>query len=73
MHVTVTRSTSALSSALFSFADAYNAVVDELAKWRGQSAGPLQGQSILSSMTQTLSSIATYTDSCQMADSRTWA
>jgi flagellar hook-associated protein 2 len=64
--VTVTRSTSALSSALSSFADAYNAVVDELAKQRGQSAGPLQGQSILSILTQTLSSIATYTDGGQM-------
>lgn len=63
---TVKRSTSALSSALPSFADAYNAVVDELAKQRGQSAGPPEGQSILSIMTQTLSSIATYTDGGQM-------
>jgi flagellar hook-associated protein 2 len=60
--VTVTRSTSALSSALSSFADTYNAVVDELAKQRGQSAGPLQGQSILTILSQTLSSISTYND-----------
>jgi flagellar hook-associated protein 2 len=60
--VTVTRSTSALSTALSSFADAYNAVVDELAKQRGQSAGPLQGQSILAILSQTLSNISTYND-----------
>jgi flagellar hook-associated protein 2 len=60
--VTVTRSTSALSSALSSFADAYNAVVDELAKQRGQSAGPLQGQSILAILSQALRSISTYDD-----------
>ena len=58
--VTVIRSTSALSAALSSFADAYNAVVDELAKQRGQSAGPLEGQSILAMLSQALSSISTY-------------
>jgi flagellar hook-associated protein 2 len=58
--VTVSRSTSALSTALSSFADAYNAVVDEVAKQRGQSAGPLQGQSILNTLSQTLSQISTY-------------
>jgi flagellar hook-associated protein 2 len=58
--VTVTRSTAALGTALSSFADAYNAVVDELAKQRGQSAGPLQGQSILTILSQALSNISTY-------------
>jgi len=58
--VTVTRSTAALSSALSSFTDSYNAVADELAKQRGQTAGPLQGQSILAILSQALSSISTY-------------
>lgn len=58
--VTVTRSTSALSTVLSSFADAYNALVDELGKQQGQSAGPLQGQSIVSLLSQTLRSISTY-------------
>jgi flagellar hook-associated protein 2 len=61
--VTVTRSTSVLSSALSSFADAYNAVVDELGKQHGQSAGALQGQSILASISRALSSISTYNSS----------
>ena len=58
--VIVSRSTSALSSALSSFADTYNAVVDELSKPKGPSAGPLAGQAILSSLYQTLSNVATY-------------
>jgi flagellar capping protein FliD len=61
--VTVTRSTSALSNALSSFAGAYNAVVDELATEYGQTAGPLQGQSILSTIRRELSNIATYSSS----------
>src|ERR1019366_670900 len=39
--ITVTRSTSALDSALSGFTDAYNAAVDELGTQRGQSAGAL--------------------------------
>ncbi len=58
--VTVTRSTSALNSALSSFTDAYNAAVDEVAAQRGQSAGPLQGQSIVFDLSQALSSMGTY-------------
>jgi flagellar hook-associated protein 2 len=58
--VTVTRSTSALSSALSSFTSAYNAAVDEIGKQHGQSAGPLQGQSIVSTLAQTLSHLSTY-------------
>ena len=58
--ITVTRPTSALDTALSSFADAYNAVVDELAKQRGQSNGPLEGQSIVYELSQTLSQISTY-------------
>src|SRR5207248_43411 len=59
--LTVTRSSTALSSALASFADSYNAVVAELSKQHGQSAGALQGQSIVSALSQSLSGLATYT------------
>ena len=58
--VTVTRSTAALGTALSTFADSYNAAVDELGKQRGQSAGPLQGQVIVNSLSQALGSLSTY-------------
>jgi flagellar capping protein FliD len=58
--VTVTRSTSALGSALSTFADTYNATVDLIAQQRGQSAGSLQGQPILSTLSRALSSISTF-------------
>jgi flagellar hook-associated protein 2 len=61
--VTVTRSTSALNSALSTFADAYNAAATELGNQHGQSAGSLQGQSILNSLSQALASISTYSTS----------
>ena len=61
--ITVIRSTAALSTALSAFADAYNAGVDEIAKQRGQSGGALQGKSIVTSLSQTLSSISTYSSS----------
>ena len=61
VNITVTRSTSALSNALSSFADAYNAAVDALDAQRGQTQGALGGQSIISDLGQTLGQIATYT------------
>jgi len=61
VNITVSRSTSALSSALSGFADAYNAAVDSLDAQRGQTQGSLGGQSIVSQLSQTLSSLATYT------------
>jgi flagellar hook-associated protein 2 len=61
--VTVVRSTSALSDAVSGFADAYNAVVDEIGKQRGQNAGPLQGNSILQTVSQALTSMSTYSTS----------
>ena len=61
--ITVTRSTSAVDTALSAFTSAYNAVVDELAKQRGQSGGPLQGTTVVNSISQALSSIATYSSS----------
>jgi flagellar hook-associated protein 2 len=60
--ITVSRSTSAASTALAAFTAAYNAVVDEVAKQRGQTAGPLQGTTILSTLSQSLRSIGTYND-----------
>jgi flagellar hook-associated protein 2 len=61
--VTVSRSTAALSSAVSTLADAYNAVVSELTAQHGETAGPLRGQSIVSTLSQTLSQIATYSPS----------
>ena len=61
--VTVTRSTSALSSALSTFADAYNAAATELVGQRGQSGGALTGNSIVLSLQQTLSRLSTYSGS----------
>jgi flagellar hook-associated protein 2 len=61
--VTVTRSISTLNTALSGFADAYNAAVAELGKQRGQAAGPLQGESIVNSLSQALASITTYSSS----------
>ncbi len=58
--VVVTQSVSALSTALATFTNAFNDTADELAKQRGQTAGPLQGQSILSTLTQSMRSISTY-------------
>ena len=60
VNITVTRSTSALSTALSSFADAYNAVQSALENERGQSSGSLNGQSIVYEMTDALHSLATY-------------
>jgi flagellar capping protein FliD len=60
LDVTVTRSTTALNNALSTFADTYNATVDMVNAQHGQSAGSLQGQSILSTLSRVLSSISTY-------------
>jgi flagellar capping protein FliD len=61
--ITVSRSTSALNTALSAFADAYNAAATELTTQRGQSAGALQGQSIVTQLAGILSSISTYSSS----------
>jgi len=58
--ISVSGTDSALSSALSSFVSAYNQVVTDLQSQRGQSAGPLQGQSILSEITQAIGGMATY-------------
>jgi flagellar hook-associated protein 2 len=64
--VTVTRPDSTLSTALSSFSDAYNAVVDEVAKQygpNGATPGPLEGNTVLQTISQTLSQISTYSTS----------
>jgi flagellar hook-associated protein 2 len=58
--ITVTRSTSALIDALTAFTSAYNAAVNSLDAQRGQTQGPLGGQPIVTALSQTLSSVATY-------------
>jgi flagellar hook-associated protein 2 len=64
--ITVTRSTSALSTALSNFADAYNAAVSEIGTQRGQTTGALQGQSIVSQLSSILSSISTFSSNGQV-------
>ncbi len=63
--ITVTRSTSALNTALSAFADAYNAAVDEVTGQRGQTGGALGGQAVVSQLSNTLSSICTYSSGGQ--------
>jgi flagellar capping protein FliD len=63
VNITVTRSTSALSSALDAFATAYNAAVDEVDKQHGNSNGALAGQSLVSGLSRILSDISTYDQS----------
>ncbi|HXA68442.1 MAG TPA: flagellar filament capping protein FliD [Bryobacteraceae bacterium] len=59
--VTVSANTSALSNALNSFVSDYNAVLAELQKQHGQSAGPLAGDSTVLTMQTSLRQLANYT------------
>jgi len=61
--ITVAGDTSNISNALQSFASAYNAVVNELAKNRGQNGGALVGDSIVLAASQALDSIANFSTS----------
>jgi flagellar hook-associated protein 2 len=58
--ITVTRQSSALASALSSFATAYNGVVDELDKHRGDSGGALSGREIVYSLGAALRTMGRY-------------
>lgn len=58
--ITVSQNTSAVSSALSGFVNAYNAVLSEINHNRGKDAGALQGQSILMSLRESLSQVADY-------------
>lgn len=62
-NVTVAQSTETLSSALSSFATAYNTATTDLAKNRGQNGGALAGQSIVDQLGSALESIANYSSS----------
>lgn len=58
--ITVSGTDSALSNALSSFTSAYNTVVTDLQAQRGQNAGPLQGQTVLTQITQAMDNLGTY-------------
>ncbi len=59
--VTVSQSASSISNSLRSFVTSFNASVDELNKSFGQNAGPLNGQSIVFGLRQTLHNLSNYT------------
>jgi flagellar hook-associated protein 2 len=59
-NVTVSQSTDGISNALSSFVTAYNNVVDELAKNRGQGGGALSGQSTVLELQSALQNLAQY-------------
>lgn len=52
--ITVSQNATQTSSALSAFASAYNGIVDELAKSRGQNGGALSGQSIVYTLSTSL-------------------
>lgn len=58
--ITITRSTTSTSNALSAFAVAYNAAVSEIDKSRGATAGILAGHSLLSTLSQSLRGISSY-------------
>jgi flagellar hook-associated protein 2 len=59
--ITVQNDPSQLASSFGSFAQSYNAAVDAVAQQHGQSGGPLQGDSLLQSLSGVLSQLGTYT------------
>jgi len=59
--ITVGGSTSALSSGLTSFVNAFNAIVTEVGKNRGQAGGALSGDSILQTLQGVLRQVINYT------------
>lgn len=62
-NITVTRPSSALASALASFAAAYNNAMDELEKHRGQAGGALSGQHFIYTLSRNLRQMIEYADS----------
>jgi flagellar hook-associated protein 2 len=60
VNITVASSPSAISSALSTFASAYNTVQATLETERGQSSGALKGQSLVYELTNALTSLAKY-------------
>jgi flagellar hook-associated protein 2 len=59
-NITITKSVTSTSNALAAFAVAYNAAVTEIGKSRGAAAGVLAGNSLLSTLEQSLRSILSY-------------
>lgn len=59
--VTVSQSASSITNALSTFVTAFNGGVDELNNSFGQNAGPLNGQSIVFDLKQSLHALASYT------------
>jgi flagellar hook-associated protein 2 len=60
VNITVSRSSAAVASALSAFATAYNTAVDDIDKQRGQNAGALSGQAVVSDLSTSLRSLATF-------------
>ena len=69
--ITVAANENALSSALSNFATAYNSAVDAVAQHRGQAGGALSGESVVFSLSQTLSQISQYVSGTGTAQSLT--
>jgi flagellar hook-associated protein 2 len=61
--ISVTRSATGITNAVSILVNAYNNAVAELQAQRGQSGGALQGQSIVTQLSEVLSGIATYNTS----------
>jgi flagellar hook-associated protein 2 len=58
--ITVSQSASSVSSALSAFVTSFNATVDAVNQNFGQSSGPLNGQSIVFNLSQSLNNLANY-------------
>ena len=58
--ITVGNDPSALASAFSSFAQNYNQAVDDLAQYHGQSGGALEGDSIVTTLTNVLQQLSNY-------------
>jgi flagellar hook-associated protein 2 len=67
----VSRNADGVRSALTSFVQAYNAVVDEIDTHRGSGTGVLKGDSILATVTETLRSLTGYSSGSSGIDSLT--
>jgi flagellar hook-associated protein 2 len=69
--ITVTQNASSIQSALSGFVSAYNSAVDELNKGVGESAGALQGQSVIYGLKNTLRNLTSYSNGSSAVTSLT--
>ena len=60
--VTVANDPTALASAVSSFAGSYNAAATALSQYHGQNGGPLEGDSIISTLSNVLQSLSGYSN-----------